>query len=321
MHIDRGVLKVGLEVEVADWQPPVTSRDIMHALIDKQYMVGHKDLWMKTHQYHCSCDAGGCGIVRRGDIVVPPIVSATYDGTLPKKGAEFIVSPILLADNGIGYLQDIWGTIAPHARWRNDIMDIYDRPTSPSVHLHVSATLKNNYSRKDKQFSDDILHALMLFSPEMFAIADSANVRRGLTYRLPTRQATMDDDPQNGHHGFVQVRNANPGIQVYIEWRLFEAAYDNWDYLETCIYFAACLTRALLNKGTIAALMAAGYANPYDETAMDKAIKANKTEDVLAQVNKQRLNALFEIAYPQIDDDQYGSQLIAQLFDKLRTLV
>jgi len=247
----------------------------------------------------------------------------TYDASLPKTGAEFIVSPILLADGSEGMLmlKDIWDIIVRDALWTTSGKGVNGASNvSPSVHIHVSANrpaARGNPWQQGQSYSNDIIHALELFSPELFALASlGREERRGLKYRLPNRLSVFHDE-MGAHHGFVHVRAAVPDSVTYIEWRLFEAAYDDWQYIERSIYLSSVLTRSLLEKEGLGRLMKYGYEDMYDEVDLFKATRADDLDTVLRLVSRQRLASLRETCLNQIDDDQYGFHIIDDMFAEL----
>ena len=321
MLIDNGVIKIGMEIEVAEFKPDRTYQKVAGQLIDANYMMGPESRWSEYHNYHCTCKGGGCYIVRKGDIVIPPLVSLTYDGSLPSIGAEFIISPILMADGsgGLAELKNIWDIIANNAVWSQTGKNIHGGPVSPSVHLHVSVTakkLKGPLVGIDNAYGQDIIHALELFSPELFVLAEAGiSNRRGLEFRWPDRTAMLNDS-EGQHHGFVQVRASMPNEFIHIEWRLFEAAYTDWQYIESCIYLSSVLTRALLDRKALGTLLMRGYEHFYDEDQLREAVNSNDLNLLLNMVDGSRLNALKEICLEQIHDDNYGFHLLDNLFQR-----
>ncbi len=151
---------------------------------------------------------------------------------------------------------------------------------------------------------------------ELIAVASSAGVKRGLTFRQPLR--FIEDTP---HHGFIQIKKAFPGQVVYIEWRLFEAVYEDWEYVEACGFLAAALTRGLLHEQIFTQLMAHGYANPYDMEVAQLATADNDTEKVLELVSVERLEMLRDICLGELNDDPYGVTLLGNLFAKTERTV
>lgn len=315
MLVDQGVIKVGTEIEIVKWDNDRTYQKVCEDLIDAEYMVGPKAQWKKHHKYHCKCEKGGCGQVRSGKLIVPPLVSMTYDGSLPKTGAEFIISPILLAENTFrAQLEDIWSIICEDAVWSLDEADYYenDGSASPSIHLHVSVTSKTpSMVNQSLMAENDILHALSLFTPELFLLADVTGKRRGLNFRLPSRYH-IENDP---HHGFIQVRLVSNNM-VYIEWRLIEAAYEDWDYVEGFAYLAAALTRCFKDPAGMSWFMSTGYEHPYLHDDMEVAVNTNDTEKLLRLVNVSRFNMLRDLCISSLDDDEYGANIVNGLFDR-----
>jgi hypothetical protein len=308
-----------MEIEVADWKPDASYYSTAQNLVDAKYMQGPAGQWHKWHNYHCSCKAGGCNLVRRGTLIVPPLVSMTYDASLPEKGAEFVVSPILLADgsDGLVELKNVWDIVVSNAVWTDSGRNMHGGSVSPSIHLHISVSLDQDAKQTlNSSYSQDILHALELFSPELFVLAEAGITnRRGLAFRWPDRNAMMND-PLGLHHGFAQIQSSLANSYIYIEWRLFEAAYGDWDYVERCIYLSATLTRAFLNRATLGKLMTSGYGHMYDEVQLRKVIDNNDLSGLLRMVNPQRLDALRQLCLEQIDDDNYGFHLLDELFQK-----
>jgi hypothetical protein len=245
----------------------------------------------------------------------------TYDASLPTKGAEFIISPIVLADgsDGMKMLHEIWDIITEDAVWTTEGKGVNGAASvSPSIHVHVSANKDLGQSPSPwthgTAYPNDIIHALELFSPELFALASAGREhRRGLQFRLPNRLAVVHDET-GGHHGFIHVRQAIPEMMTYIEWRLFEADYTDWTYVERVIYLASVLTRSLLEKQGLGNLMAYGYRDMYDELALFEATKVDDLNQVLSLVSRGRLDSLREICLNQIDDDAYGFHLIDDMF-------
>ena len=319
MLIDRGVIKVGLEIEIPKWNGR-TYPQVAADLVEADYMLGPPEQWAEHHKYHCTCTQGGCKEVRSGNLIVPPLVSLTYDGSLPKTGAEFIVSPILLSEMQLQrQLGEIWEIITRNAVWSMDLPDYqgHEGKASPSIHLHVSANLNKNEEYENttpnSTFTTDILHALSLFSPEFILLADHDNFRRGLQYRIPSRQYIHADQM---HHGFIDVRSSKPNAIVYIEWRLFEAVFDDWEYLENAVYMSAGITRSFLNMDTISRMMATGYSNTYSDSELWAACQSDQTEKALHMVNRERLNFLRTICLDELDDDPYAVKVIHRIFDR-----
>lgn len=316
MIIDRGIVRVGMEIEIAQFSNSVTFTDVAEELIQAGYMMGERDDWLETHTYGCTCTRMGCRQVRSGDVVIPPLVSLTYDASLPSEGAEFVTSTILLAESGLAPLREIWDITTRNAVWNNTATNRRGNAASPSIHLHVSAQAPDVEA---KSFSmpgasvdmQDTVHLLSLFAPEFLALASMAAETRGLHFRQPLRVPV-----DNRHHGFINAKNVSFGEQVYLEWRMWEAAYQDWDYVEAVTYLSAVITRALLSRDTFKNMMAMGYAYPYEEKEMLMAVQKDSLDDALAQVSLARLRLLRDVCLGEIDDDPHGADILANLFMK-----
>jgi len=318
MLTERGLIRVGIEIEVASFERDYSYRSVARILMDKGFMLGNANTWETTHRYGCTCEPGGCGKVRTGDVFIPPLVSLTYDASLPETGAEFVVSPVLLMDDGLSALKDIWDIVTEHAVWDDKTESRAGGPCSPSIHLHVSATLPRDrklLSSTRSTLLSDTLHALSLFGPEFIALASTTEYKRGLDFRQPIRVAD-----QGGHHGFIHCRSVIPNEFAYIEWRTFEAAYNNWDYVLASAYMAAAITRALLEPDAYKRFMVCGFNSPLDDSAVMTAVMKNNTDDLLHLVDRTRLRGLRDICIDELTDDEAGIEILTQLFDRTELL-
>lgn len=319
MEVSSSVVRLGLEVEVPMWEGGRSYHDVASDLVDAGFMRGPAWRWEEVHQYHCNCDEGGCNLVRRGDILEPPLTAMTYDASLPFSGAEFIVSPVLVDVDGLSRLEEIWNIIADGAVWQvpEGVLNRRDGPVSPSIHMHVSAVKTGvNGGRANRAFdrSDDTFHLLGLFAPELFLLADLAGVRRGAYYRLPDRESVRMFGGGNGvHHGMVHVREMTTHVS-YIEWRVFEAVYQDWSYLFDRAYLAAALTRALLSPATFSILFSAGYAKPYDSGELAEAAGRDDVGRILDLVDQDRLGVLNRLVVEELADDEAGVLAVSRMF-------
>jgi hypothetical protein len=315
MELGKGIVKLGMEIEVADWKEGESYQTTVAELLAADYMWDDGNQWREYHTYHCNCEHGGCRQVRSGNPIYPkPVVSATYDASLPETGAEFITSTIILTDDGLMALKPVWDIVASRAVWNNELRSRQGGRSSPSIHIHVSAT-SPTYDRNEvgmlRDKSDDFMHMMSLFAPELLAVASSAGVKRGLTFRQPLRYMT-----DTAHHGFIQMRKAIPGQMVYIEWRMFEAVYGDWEYVEACSFLAAAMTRGLLSDEIFTRLMSSGYSSPYDMKLAETATVMDDTEAILSLVSPERLNILRDVCVTELNDDTYGLTLLDNLFAK-----
>lgn len=313
MLTERGVVKIGIEIEIPAWDKARTYVDVVDDLLERDYMAGGRENWTTIHTYGCECEFG-CGIVRAGDVIVPPLVSATYDASLPETGGEFVVSPIVMVD-GISPIREIWDIVTKDAVWTDTLHDRRGNGyCSPSIHLHCSVTQPGKATAyagpTDRLLSDDVLHALYLFSPELLLMADITDVRRGLRFRQLLRMAE-----QNGHHGFVHIRSARPNY-LHIEWRIFEAAYTSFEYVEAAAYLAGVLTRALGDPVQRNRLFAAGFTHSFDNDTLMLAVHAENVDAVLRMVSLERFETLRNTTLSLIDDDPRGYDTLAWMFDQ-----
>ena len=324
MLVENGIVRIGAEIEVAAFKTGVTYANVAKELLAAGHMEGSAADWQQYHDYNCTCSKG-CAMVKKGDILDPPLVSMQYDASLPNTGAEFIVSPVLMV-NGMAEMRPVWDIVTKDARWTRSVKARRGGYASPSIHLHVSAQMpgtkpKRPQTRLSEQrmrdAGEDMLAALSLFAPEMILVSDVEKFRRGLLYRQPWRYA----DGRNKHHGFVQVKKVHPGQMVYIEWRMFEAAYESWNYFEAGAYFAGALTRALLEKETLARLMEHGYADKVDDDRVEAAIRADDTGALLKMASGRRLEFLRDLTVGHLDDDNYGARLLDGRFQEVMARV
>lgn len=316
MLVNNGLVRVGMEIEVVRWTNGRTYQMVADELLKAGYMLGESDNWQEYHTYGCKCHLG-CGNVRSGNIYYPPLVSITYDASLPITGAEFVTSAVLMEENGLDELKEIWSIVSREAVWDNKAKNKNGGLSSPSIHLHVSALDQNRpyggplSGQEQVGLINDIVHALSLFGPEFVALASTAGNVRGLSYRKPVRYAD-----QNGHHGFVHVRKYNRGL-VYIEWRVFEASYDDWDYIESAAYLSSSLTRALLNtESTVMQLMRGGYSSELYPERLEDAVRSDDSFALLQLVDPVRLTVLRDVCLSGLDDDVRGQHLLADLFSR-----
>jgi hypothetical protein len=325
MLVEQGVVRVGMEIEVAAWDNGRTYKMVASDLIDAGYMMGTPETWAKLHDYRCRCDPGGCRTVRTGHVIYPPLVSLTYDASLPSTGGEFVTSPIIVTDSGMEPLKDIWDIVVRDAVWSNKLKDKNGAPCSPSVHLHISAQTESDSSGmkyippdgsgRGNHLIDDLTHALSLFAPEFIALASVTNYKRGLSYRKPIRFAD-----QQGHHGFVHVRGFTPSGKVYIEWRMAEAAYDNWEYVESTAMTSALITRAFLKESTMPQFMSEGYSDLIDPKLLNEAVRNDDTDLLLKLVSPRRLEFLRSVCMQETEDDTVGAILVPSLFNRAQEL-
>lgn len=321
MNHDNSLTKVGYEIEVVSWENN-TYQDIADRLIEAEYLMDTPIGWETYHPYGCSCQEV-CGKVRSGDIFYPPLVSITYDATLPTTGAEFVTSTVPVSELALRDIKRIWEIVGDTAIWSNgDVLDREGRPSMAGFHIHCSASLAAQRFQAGRRggarmgsVADDINTLITLYSPELIALASVNNKTRGLRYRMPAR---YPEGEYMGHHGLAQLRVAAPQ-QVYVEWRLWEAEYDDWDYVLGATYISAAFTRAMLNRGNLSQLMAAAWTNPVDEEMLIDLAADNAVEEVINLVHPERLAILREMLLRELSEDEFGQRAVENMFQKVRT--
>lgn len=322
MNPERGIVLVGMELEVPGWEGR-TYQSVATDLIKEEYMYGPSELWNKWHKYHCDCEEGGCKHIRYGSILDIPIVSMTYDGSLPEDGAEFVTTPVYLSlPSSLDQLHDIWEIVTRDAIWDRgpNVHSIHGGKVSPSIHFHVSCTPVEPLNEPKKMSSvmretyrrlyvDDVFSVLCSFSPELFLLADNDSYRRGINFRWPTRLQAMSDQK---HHAFADIRKATPYQELYIEWRIFEIANSSWSHLLGGLFLVAALTRALVNPQFLSELVVVGSGNPYSEVELAAVTTA---EEIYSFVDINRLTFLRDICLKELSDNTFGASLVRDMFD------
>lgn len=321
MNSGNDLVKVGFEIEVVQFKQGETFTSVASQLMTKGYMPNDGDDWNGVHEYGCRC-AQVCRHVRGGDVMSPPMVSLTYDASLPQTGGEFVTSAIPVEDEFLAQFKDIWSTISSRSIWNNTLMNRRANDVaSPGFHVHCSATDTYGKIRATaargfvhNRYMEDVSSLLTFFGPELFRLAVLASNIRGMYYRQPLRYVEGD---RYGHHGAFQVRAASPGA-AYVEWRLWEMEYEDWDYVAGVTYVSAALTRALSNPGTISALMGVAWAYPLDESIAEKAVMSDALGEYLDLSDESRFNALHQLVLENLEDDDAGREYADALFRKAR---
>ncbi len=311
MLIENGLIRVGLEIEVPYWRDRDLN-DVTDMLHEAGYIYGTHNAYEETHQYHCGCSAG-CSKVRAGKVMVPPIVAVQYDASLPSSGGEFITSPIIMGQFGINEIRPIWEIITEGAVWDDAIEAINGDYSSPSIHLHISALAAGAANFDDEPIAhSEVMTALEFFTPEIFTLSDLGDYKRGMTYRLPTRRQISHD---NTHHGWIQPRAIKYDRNVYLEWRLWEAEYGHWEYVNRAAYLGAALGRVMMSRDRVIDLIAKGAALSPDLSKLDYATQVDHITQLL---DADRLETLERIIVENLEDDTMGVQTITNMFEDAR---
>lgn len=250
----------GVEIEVVEWKG-ITRSDVCKNLIGLGYMsatAGYQDAY---HDYHCKCEI--CSMWTADPVGVkcaePIQVALTYDGSLPQEGGEFITSPFPVHGYFMSEMQQVLTAIGKDANWTLDRKAMRgDKRASPSIHIHTSVF--NPYLEAHEV---DFTRLMYGYYPELFALACSAGIERGLHYRKAITsnmgmgmasdqiRRVIGEDGNWQHHLFLSDRQSNRmrarSQYYYHEWRMFEAAYDDWPYVAGAIYFTSALSQLAFN--------------------------------------------------------------------------
>ena len=260
----------GVEIEVVEWINVVTRADICNNLISQGYMDEKAGYQNAYHDYHCKCET--CTLWTSDPLGVkcpePIQVALTYDGSLPTEGGEFITSPFPVHGYFMNEMQQILTTVGKDANWTLARKAMRGNGlASPSIHIHTSVF--NPYTDSHET---DFTQLMYGYFPELFMLACSAGVERGMFFRKAmtasmansmTNQTriVIGDDANWAHHLFLanrQNRNRHLSQYYYHEWRMFEAAYNDWPYVAGAIYLTSALSQLAFNYDVVNVLE--GYA-------------------------------------------------------------
>jgi hypothetical protein len=291
--------------------------------VDTDYALG-------THQYHCRCEV--CKRITGGQVHWPVQVALQYDATLPEDGGEFITSPMLCTTLFFKGLREIWDVICEDAVWTDQLPDRRGRRCSPSIHIHVS--VDNPYQGLAPL--GDLRHVLYTFMPELFKLASTCGKVRGLEYRNPNYAA--------GHHSALNVitnreedgirfnlttpaellgepfatntrQQRNAVSSVRLEWRMFEAAYDNWDYTAGAVVLSCALTQMAANPDTLDIVQGA-----VGLLSKKPKLERVNAKELMAQFSKPRFRFMRELVLsaPVVTEDEYMYEILDRFLSKVK---
>jgi hypothetical protein len=205
------------------------------------------------------------------------------DASLPTSGAEFISSPFPVTDIYMHDLREALEIIAGNAIW-NDTRanERGDGTATPGFHVHV-------YSAGPELMGmdallDQTIRQMYGFIPEIFALANTAGVQRGLNFRIPNKEG-------RDHHAWLAMagggrNNERVATVGRLEWRLFEAPTDDIDYLIGAVYFAAGMSQLMHRQQVMNRLSAMTNLLAWDDAG------GKSLEFILNQFSPERFELL-----------------------------
>ena len=202
----------------------------------------------ERHDYHCRCNT--CQNIGER-ITYPLMFKMQRDASLPRTGAEFISSPFPVTDIYMADLRQALEILTANSIWTDERENERgDGLATPGFHVHV-------YSAGPELIGMDNLLERTIdrmygFVPEIFTLANSAGVTRGIEFRIPARTGV-------DHHAWLALagngRNMERRATVgRLEWRIFEAPTDDVDYLIGSVYFAAGLSQLMHRQAVMSKL-------------------------------------------------------------------
>lgn len=316
------VPKFGVEIEVVRWKNRTRTR-VCKDLIEAELMSVDGKFDEQFHQYHCTCRV--CRAWSTGKVPWPIQVVQQYDASLPDEGGEFITSPMLCTELFMDGFKTVWDTVAKSADWTMNVPNRRGTPSSPSIHVHVS--VENPF--KEVINARLARQALWGFLPELFAIAGVCGTDRGVEFRHP--------DPDMGHHSAINIcsmgrdedgdvavtglrqvrpreRNRQDGMRL--EWRIWEAAYTDWEYTEGVVALSCAMTQLVANRDMAKLLDTS--ATLLDDGEYDVS-DANTTAQILNLFSSKRFSFLTEtvLTAPLVQEDPAIYNAIATLLARV----
>ena len=310
-HAELGpVPKVGLELEVVEWEGDTTDVVVASKLEAAGFMPNNV-YSQGEHAYHCTCET--CHNIG-SEAQFPVMWKMQYDASLPVEGAEFISSPFPVQEFFVENAMHAMQIISEDAVWSVDLPSRDGAAASPGlhVHCHVAGPEIEGFTMPQLQ---NALRVYKNYIPELFLLADAAGVRRRLEFRLPTIEMNAGG-LTNGHHNFLAL--AGEGItarrddrtSLRLEWRLFEAAYENTDYLRGTIYLCAALTQLIVRRQAFSSISGVGALELWDDR------ECNSVDQIVEQWSETRFNFLREavLSGTGLRDDPVGQACVDSLF-------
>lgn len=228
---------IGLEVEIAKWHPGYNMYGAAVSLEELGYMPAGI-FNERRHDYHCRCTT--CQEIGT-HMYAPPQWKMQRDASLPVEGAEFISSPFPAAEFFIEEAVTAIRALSANAVYPTDRdVDERGRQASVGIHVHCYVPLMTGVPVEEL---NNALRVFYGFLPEIFALSEknTALRDRSLEYRMPKVAAGQGGNDDH-HCWLAPVRDR---VHPRLEWRLWEACYEDPEYLRGIIMFSAAATQLL----------------------------------------------------------------------------
>ncbi len=314
------VPRVGVEIEVVRWRGDNKTTkprgQVCRELVDAGLMDSSLEAPFANnyHQYNCRC-----GVCTRWEVQdcdpFPVQFTLEYDASLPDIGGEFITSPFAALEWNYHSFFEGWDIITANAERDMKMINRNGGPASPSVHVHASCV---NPARYDHEVA---LSFYQSFAPEIFGFATCTGLDRGMTYRH------MDFNPRadrnHMHHRFVNIKPMQDRMLgtvsgPHTELRVWEAEFNDPDYIRGALFISAGLTQLAANA-TIANKMVA-YTVMSDRTLPDVSYVSPDCNPILGEAREEYFEILFEALSTAtfIAHDDFAYNAVRNMFEKTR---
>lgn len=290
----------GVELEVAEWYGDKTMYDVAKRLSERGYMPpGTYD--EERHDYNCRCNTcQNIGV----NVIYPGQWKMQRDASLPHAtGAEYISSPFMANGDWLVTMRESLEIISADAVGDSTRLNERGGDTSVGMHVHVHTQgpeMKGMiYDMTDLTMNGQSL--LYKFVPELFALAGSAGTQRGLEYRIPS----LGED----HHSFVAP--AQRGTRR-LEWRIWEAAYEDIDYMMGAIVMSCAATQLLHREDVTKKLGAIADMLAWDDS--------NKQIDhILSEFSAERAELLATslLEGTSVKNDKQTNQILSGFLERI----
>lgn len=294
----------GVELEVADYAEG-SIYTAAKKMEDHGYMP-ESTFSRNRHDYHCRCNV--CEVIG-SQVVYPGQWKLQRDGSLPDDGGEFISSPFIATESFFDHMREGLTIISDGAIGEND----YDEEEIVcGLHVHVHSQgpwLKGMYDDSvlyDGAVKDLPVYGQKLlysFAPELFTLASSAGIERGLSYRTPSKSG-------DSHHSFVSP--SATGNKRRLEWRLWEAAYHDVDYMMGAIVFSIAATQLLHRENVATKMGAIAALIPWND-------QNKRMENILSEFSQERLDLLGDALLngTSVKGNEYTTSILTSFLERV----